>query len=181
MSSPTDIADLVDASTTPEAAFDFEATFRAQYPRIARVIGRVVRDPARSEEPAVEVFLKLWRTPRAQGDKADGWLYRVAVRKALDELRHQTRRARYERLVGPDRPPTNPEQALAANEEQQRVRVVLAVIKRRQAELLLLRANQLSYDEAAAALGLNPASIGTLLSRAQEAFRKEYVRRYGQQ
>lgn len=181
MSSRSDITDLVDAVTAPEVRFDFEATFRAQYPRIARVISRVVRDPARSEELAVEVFLKLWRSPRAQGDKTDGWLYRVAVRKALDELRRQTRRARYERLFGLAKPAPNPEQAHAANEEQQRVRLVLAFIERRQAELLLLRANDLSYDEVAAALGLNPASVGTLLSRAQQAFRKEYVRRYGQE
>src|SRR6185437_12082721 len=87
MSSRSDITDLIDAVAAPEAAFDFEAVFRAHYPRIARVIARVVRNDARSEELAVEVFLKLWRSPRAQGDKAGGWLYRVAARKALDDLR----------------------------------------------------------------------------------------------
>lgn len=178
MSSRSEIAEVIALAGTP---FDFEATFRAQYPRIARVIARVVRDPARSEELAVEVFLKLWRSPRAQGDKTHGWLYRVAVRKALDELRRQTRRARYEGLFGFAKPAPNPEQAHAANEEQHRVRVVLACIERRQAELLLLRANDLSYDEVAASLKLNPASVGTLLSRAQRAFRKEYVKRYGQE
>jgi|SRR5579872_3273250 len=110
MSSRSDITDLIDAVAAPEAAFDFEAVFRAQYPRIARVIARVVRDPTRSEELAVEVFLKLWRSPRAQGDKAGGWLYRVAVRKALDDLRRQARRARYERLFGSGQTLANPEQ-----------------------------------------------------------------------
>lgn len=178
MTSRTEIADAIAVAETP---FDFEATFRAQYPRIARVIARVVRDPARSEELAVEVFLKLWRSPRAQGDKTHGWLYRVAVRKALDELRRQTRRARYESLFGFAKPAPNPEQTHAANEEQQRVRLILAQIEKRQAELLLLRANDLSYDEVAAALKLNPASVGTLLSRAQQVFRKEYIKRYGQE
>src|SRR5690242_1683097 len=181
MSSRSDITDLIDAVAAPEAAFDFEAVFRAQYPRIARVIARVVRNDARSEELAVEVFLKLWRSPRAQGDKAGGWLYRVAVRKALDDLRRQARRARYERLFGSGQTLANPEQTHAANEEQQRVRTILALMERRQAELLLLRANELSYGEVAAALDLNPASVGTLLSRAQKAFRKEYVKRYGQE
>lgn len=110
MSSRSDITDLIDAVAAPEAAFDFEAVFRAQYPRIARVIARVVRNDARSEELAVEVFLKLWRSARAQGDKAGGWLYRVAVRKALDELRRQARRARYERLFGSGQTLANPEQ-----------------------------------------------------------------------
>ena len=55
--------------TVPDTApFDFDATFRAQYARVARTIARVVRDSARAEELAVEVFLKLWRSPRAQGE-----------------------------------------------------------------------------------------------------------------
>jgi hypothetical protein len=34
----------------PERPFDFESVFHAHYARIARVIARVIRDPARSEE-----------------------------------------------------------------------------------------------------------------------------------
>jgi DNA-directed RNA polymerase specialized sigma24 family protein len=37
----------------------------------------------------------------------------------------------------------------------------------------------MSYQEVAEILHLNAASIGTLLRRAQETFRKEYVRRHG--
>ena len=164
-----------------EAAFDLEAIFRAQYGRIARVIARVVRDPARAEELAVEVFLKLWRNPQAQGDTAEGWLYRVAVRTGLDELRRKTRRTRYESVLGFVRRTPTPEEIHSMNEEQDRVRLVLSVIEQRQAELLLLRSDGLSYEEGASALDLNPASIGTFLSRAQQAFRKEYIKRYGEE
>jgi RNA polymerase sigma-70 factor, ECF subfamily len=55
------------------------------------------------------------------------------------------------------------------------------MIARRQAELLLLRSHGLSYEELASTLHLNPASVGTLLARAQQAFRKEYINRYGKQ
>jgi len=163
------------------ALFDLESVFCAHYERIARVIARVVRDPARAEELAVEVFLKLWRKPSAQGENTPGWLYRTAIRAGLDELRRQTRRERYEGLLCflPGIP--TPEQIHAANEEQQRVRLVLSVLPARHAELLLLRCQGLSYSELAAALDQNPASIGTFLSRAQQAFRKEYVKRYGEQ
>src|SRR5438093_1085149 len=70
---------------------DLEAVFRAQYARIARVIACVIRDHARAEELAVEVFLKWDRHPAAHGEKADGWLYRTAVRMALNELRRELR------------------------------------------------------------------------------------------
>ena len=44
---------------------------------------------------------------------------------------------------------------------------------------LLSMVENLSYAELAAALRLKQGSVGTLLARAEEAFRKEYVHRYG--
>jgi RNA polymerase sigma-70 factor, ECF subfamily len=154
--------------------------FRAHYERVARVIGRVIHDQARAEEIAVEIFLKWWRTPRAHGEHAEGWLYRASVRKALDELRSQTRRKRFDRLVGLARhsPPT-PEQLFAASIEQERVRAVLGALNPRHAEILLLRSEDLTYQQIAVSLGINPNSLGSLIGRAEEAFRKEYVKRYG--
>jgi RNA polymerase sigma-70 factor, ECF subfamily len=180
MDAQSEASEALDTLEANEAQFDFEATFRTQYERIASVIARVVRDPARAEELAVEVFLKLWRTPQAHSEKAGGWLYRAAVRRGLDELRRRTRRARYEYLLGFVRVPT-PEDLRTATEERERVHLVLASIETRQAELLLLHSHGLSYGELASSLDLNPASVGTLLSRAQQTFRKEYTKRYGQQ
>jgi RNA polymerase sigma-70 factor (ECF subfamily) len=160
---------------------DIETIFHAHYERIARVIARVLRDPSRAEELAVEVFLKWSRNPGAQGGNAQAWLYRVAVRTGLDELRRETRRTRREDLVRFFRQSPTPEDIRASKEEQEKVRSVLAVIQPRQAELLVLRSHGLSYEELAAALSLNPASIGTFLSRAEQTFRKEYIKRYGHQ
>jgi RNA polymerase sigma-70 factor, ECF subfamily len=169
----------MDEPVTHEASFDFETVFHAHYERIARAIARVVRDPARAEELAVEVFWKLWRNPQAHGENAGGWLYRTAVRTGLNELRRQTRSDRYERLAATASGPQTPEEAHAAAEERHHVRMVLAAMDPRQAELLLLRGSGLTYDELASALDLNPASAGTFISRAQQAFRKEYIKRYG--
>jgi RNA polymerase sigma-70 factor (ECF subfamily) len=126
------------------------------------------------------VFLKWSRNPKAQGENAEGWLYRTAMRTGLDELRRQTRRSRYESVLDFVRRAPSPHEVLTARGEQQRVRLVLSVMDRRQAELVLFRSQGLSYEELASALDLKPASIGTLLSRAQEAFRREYIRRYGE-
>jgi RNA polymerase sigma-70 factor (ECF subfamily) len=162
--------------------FDLDAVFHAQYARLARVIARVIRDRGRAEELAVDVLLKWSRHSRAHGDQMEGWLYRTAVRTGLNELRREARRHRYERLfgvlTGADPAPT-PEDVRAASEAAEQVRSVLAVIRGRHAELLILRSHGLSYEEVAASLGLNAASIGTLMTRAQQAFRKEYTKRYG--
>ena len=177
-------SEAVADANTADAPFDIEAFFRAHYSRIARIIERVVRDRGRSEELAVEVFLKLWRNQKAQHENVEAWLYRVAVRIGIDGLRRQTRRAHYERALAWVRPTSvaaNPEQLHSANEEQEKVRADSRRHQPRHAQFLLLRSQDFTYDEVAAILNLNPASIGTLLSRAQDSFRKEYIKRYGQE
>jgi len=178
-------SEAVLAMNAKDGQFELEEVFRAQYQRIARVIAGVIRDHGRAEELAVEVFLNWSRHPDAHGRGADGWLYRTAVRMALNELRREARRNRYEALFGllsshAAKPSPSPEEIRAAKEEEEQVRVVLNSVKPRDAELLLLRMSGLSYDELAETLGINAASIGTLLGRAERAFRKEYVRRYGE-
>src|SRR5437764_5522 len=93
-------SEAVVALNAKDGQFELEEFFRAQYQRIARVIAGVIRDYARAEELAVEVFLKWSRHPDAHGKGADGWLYRTAVRMALNELRREARRSRRESLFG---------------------------------------------------------------------------------
>jgi RNA polymerase sigma-70 factor (ECF subfamily) len=161
------------------ASVDLESIFRTQYPRIARVIARIIGDPARAEELAVEAFLKLWRNCGLENHNPEAWLYRVAVRSGIDELRQRTRRARYESILNLIRTGPTPEEIYSTNEDKQRVRIVLASIDVRQAELLMLRSYGLSYDELAVALDIKATSVGTLLGRAQQAFRKNFVSRFG--
>jgi len=168
-----------DGLEVQESPLNFETIFHSHYDRIARAIARIVGDTACAEELAMEVFWKFWQTPHAHGEKAGGWLYRTAINQGLYELRRRARHARYARLLRFASPST-PEELRAANEEQEQVRRVLAVINARDAELLLLRSNDFSYEELAAVLGLNPASVGTLISRARQAFRKEYTKLYGE-
>jgi RNA polymerase sigma-70 factor (ECF subfamily) len=160
-------------------AFDFEAAFRTHYRRIARVIVRVIHDPSRAEELAIEVFWKLWRHPSAHGPQCGGWLYRSAVRAGVDELRKRARREKYERWFGVAPPPADPEQSRETSEARSRIRTVLASLRSQDAQLIALRAEGLSYEELAEALTLKPTSVGTMLRRAQDAFRKEWVKRYG--
>jgi DNA-directed RNA polymerase specialized sigma24 family protein len=98
----------------------------------------------------VEVFLKWSREPKAQGENAEGWLYRTAVRMGQNELRREMRRNRYESLFGFFRvSPTTPEELLSGRQEEEKVREVLSVLEPRHTELLLLRGQGLSYQELA--------------------------------
>ena len=157
------------------ATDEIERLFAAEYARVARLIARVIRDPGRAEELAVEVFLRF--TPGRVAP--EGWLCVTAARMALDELRRQARWARWRPVFAVGRAPATPEEIHCANQEQARVREVLGRLPKRQAELLLLRNEGMRYEELAVALGVQAASVGTLLARAQQAFRREYEERYG--
>lgn len=155
--------------------------FRTHYARLARVIGRIVHDQARAEEIAADVFIRWQRHPSAHGDGAEGWLYRTAARQALDAWRRDQRWARVERVLAQvGIAPRTPADLHAGAEERRQVRATLAALRRRDATLLLLWAEDVSYAAIAAAVGVQPTSVGSLLRRAQEAFRKEYEARYGQ-
>jgi RNA polymerase sigma-70 factor, ECF subfamily len=176
------IVDATNAQTAVNSidALDVESAFGAHYRRLARTIALVIGNRGRAEELAVDVFLK-WTQKGASGPDPEGWLYRAAANLAIDELRKQTRRARFDRLFQWMREPATPEEIHSANQERDHVRVVLATMQRRQAELLVLRTQGFSYEELASTLRLNRASIGTLLKRAEQTFRKEYIAKYGPQ
>jgi len=167
-------------AVAPSGSPDLEQLFHLHYPKIARVIARIVNDPGRAEEIAADVFWKFMHSRNAHHTNPSGWLYRTGVRKAIDELRRQQRREKYDRLFSFFGSAPTPEQLHRVAEDQKQVRAVLAALKHRDSEILVLRSEGLSYEETAEILGLKETSMGTLVRRAQEAFRKEYVKRYGQ-
>jgi RNA polymerase sigma-70 factor, ECF subfamily len=174
-----DVAAMTRAVEARDESFD--GLFAAHYSRLARAIYRVVGDTGVAEELASEAFWKLHQRPPASDRNLAGWLYRTGLRLALDSLKKQKRRAFYESSAkGPAAVP-NPEERLAAREDQARVREVLAGLKPEFASLLVLRSEGLTLIESAAALDLNPSSVGTFIARAEAAFRKEWGRRYGRE
>jgi RNA polymerase sigma-70 factor (ECF subfamily) len=157
---------------------DFDTLFQSQFARLARLIRRIVNDPAEAEDLATHVLWKCFRKQPA-AINLEGWLSRTAVRAALDSIRRRARRRRYEALWPITTRPAGPDDLLEQDGDADRVRRVLARITPRFATLLLLRAEGSGYRELADALGIKPSSVGTLLARAEASFRKEYVKRYG--
>jgi len=151
----------------------FETLFHAQWERLCAALYRFTGDSAEAEDLAMEAFVRLWQNPPADERNLPGWLYRAATRLGLNRLRAAARRAHYEQIAPPSADEALPEAETERRAEQARVRAALSRLDERQARLLLLRHSGLSYQEIAAALDLNPASIGTLLARAEKAFVEE--------
>ena len=159
---------------------NFAELFAANYPVLTRLIYRVVGDTGWAEELAAEAFWRLHRDPPASGHNLAGWLYRTGIRLALDNLKKRKRRTRYEAQSPPPHASATPEEMLAQRERQLRVRQVLAALQPDQAAMLILRSEGYSLSEIASILYVNPNSVGTFLARADAAFRKEYLNRYGE-
>jgi RNA polymerase sigma-70 factor, ECF subfamily len=167
------------AGTRAQDRLDFDALFAAFYRRLARLLFRITGDTYRAEELAAEAFWRLHKRPPAHHANLEGWLYRTGLRLALDQLKRDTRRARYESLARMFSVSPPPDQALLQSDERRRIRTVMATLSRRDAELLVLHSDGLTHTEIAAALDLHAPSVGTFLARAQRAFRREFERRYG--
>ncbi len=158
----------------------FDAIFLRHYGTIAGLLYRMLGDRSRAEELASEAFLKLFRQPASGSayENAGGWLYRAAMRLGIDDLRSARRRKAYEPAAaeGLAAPRESPLDELLREERARLVRAALARLKPRQTEILMLRAEGLSYRELASTLGIHLASVGRMLARAEETFEKAYRR-----
>lgn len=166
------------SSSAAEGTESFEALFQEHWSRVYAVIYRLVGDPATAEGLALEVFWRLYDRPPKSREGLSGWLYRVATNLGYNALRAGERRERYEEEAGQvvlNRNLTaDPAEAVERAEQREQVRRALEELKPRDAKLLVLRHSGLSYAEVAAALGLAPGSIGTLLARAEKEFEEHY-------
>ena len=146
------------------------------------VLFRLVGDRDEAEDLALEVFLRLHRSPPTErpdsSSNLGGWLYRVATNLGLNALRARKRRQHYEQQAGKHALETtsvaNPAAIAERNDERERVQRVLLQIKPRSAQLLTLRYSGFSYAELADTLNVSPRSIGTLLARAEREFERAY-------
>lgn len=168
------------------AAERVEALFHEHYGRMVGMLARLTGDRAQSEEIASDVFHKLSQRPAllVSGEDVTAWIYRVASNAGVDALRAISRRRRYEDAAATGAIRLAAESsaldAMLAAERAARVRSVLASLKARDAQLLLLRSSGLAYRELASTLGIEPGSVGTLLARAEAEFERRFRARYGE-
>jgi RNA polymerase sigma-70 factor (ECF subfamily) len=174
-----------DASRDSRTGAWFDALFREHYPRMVGMLARLTGDRGHAEEIAADVFCKLARRPALlqSRDQLTAWAWPVATNAGLDALRLNSRRRKWEQAAGAESlrasEPAGALDEMLRNERCARVRTVLAALKPRDAQLLLLRSSGLAYRELAQTLGIEARSVGTLLARAEQAFERKFRMRYG--
>lgn len=172
----SDLLLLRRAAAGDEASF--EALFHRHYDRVYGLLFRLVGNRDEAQDLTQEVFIKLYQKQLRPGrdHNLSAWLYRVATNQGYNALR--SRRRRWERntvlLPDPSDEAAGPAATAAQRETQATVRAALAHLPPRDVQLLLLRQMGLSYAELADVCGVAPGSVGTMLRRAGDAFRRAY-------
>ncbi len=168
---------LVGGTSALRVSFDelFRQEFERRYASLHRYLSRLSDDPALAADIAQEAFVRLYQRG-SMPDDTGAWLATVANNLFRNDVQGRKRRARImdgERatLVLAD-PPLAPDVEAEANERKKYVRAALDEIPLRDRQLLLLRYEGLSYRELAVALDIAESSVGTLLARAKNAFRR---------
>ena len=161
----------------------FETLFYRHYDRVYGLLFRLLGNRVEAEDVTQEVFLKLYRQPLRKGligrqeHNVGAWLYRVATNMGYNHIRSRKREWQRNTVLVPDATDALPDPAERAAQQETRLQVrrALAQLPQRQTQLLLLRQMGFSYTELAEACEIAPGSVGTMLSRAAEAFRKVYA------
>ncbi len=154
---------------------------REEYAGLYRYVYALLGNKEDTLEVVQESFLRFYRLWQAGEVRRHerALLFRLARNLAVDRMRRQGTRAAYAQEppsvnIIAFAPPRTPEELLLEKELQQCARGALARLPQKEQDCLELRSSGLSYREVAAALHLNPNTVGPLMARALRRFRQAY-------
>ncbi len=156
----------------------------AKYQRkLARLLSRLIRDPAELEDVAQETFIKAYRAlPSFRGDSAFyTWLYRIGINTAKNYLVSQGRRAPTTTDFDSEEAETfeegdqlrdinTPERLLMTKQIGETVNVAMEALPEELRTAIVLREIEgLSYEEIASIMECPIGTVRSRIFRAREA------------
>jgi RNA polymerase sigma-70 factor (ECF subfamily) len=136
---------------------------------------RMLRDPELAADLAQDAFIRAYRAHASLDDptKARAWLYQIANRVALDEIRRR-KIVRFIPWSGESRgaAPSAERLAMDTRFSAELERALARIPERQRSALLLAEVHDLTGIELAAALGTSHVAARALLTRARESLRR---------
>lgn len=152
-----------------------EQLYAAHHSEIYSYLCRMLRDDELAADLTQETFVKAYRAFDSLADlnRARAWLYQIAGRTALDELRRR-RIVRFVPWTGESRgsDASAEEQALRGRLSGEMERALAAIPVRQRNALLLAEVQDLTGLELAEAMGVSHVAARALLTRARESLRQ---------
>ena len=153
--------------------------------KIFNTVLNIVQDGDEADDCAQEVFIKVYESIGGfKGESALGtWIYRIAVTKALDNLRKKKTRNKLQTLL----PWWMPEEkkssessfnhpgVLLENKEKAATlfKAVSSLPEKQQTAFTLIRIQGMSYAEVCEIMGQSVKAVESLVSRAKENLEKK--------
>ena len=167
---------LASTSTTVDPPAETLRMFQEHGTSLFRFCRSVLHDPGESEDVVQETFLKLLNHLQRGGDRRNlkSWLFTVAANACRDRTRWRVRwlpweAERDERVVEPIESQVRLKPDAT---DVGRARKAFRSLAPRDRLLLALKVQGLSYREIAVASGIREQSVGRLLARALDRWRK---------
>ena len=164
-------------SAASEGAADrtfIEELFALHHAEIYAYILRMVRDADVAADFAQDTFIKAYKAQDSLEDraKARAWLYQIAHRVVLDEMRRR-RIVRFMPWTGESHgaAPSAEHLAMEMRLSGPLARALARIPERQRAALLLAEVNDLTGLELADTLGISHVAARALLTRARESLR----------
>lgn len=158
-----------------EARRFIEECFARYHAEIYGFLARMVRDPEMAADLAQDTFVKAYRAYESLEDreKMRAWLYSIANRAALDELRHR-RVIRFIPWSGESRgaAPSAESTVLQGQMSGEMERALARIPERQRSALILAEIHDLTGLELAAAMNSSHIAVRALLTRARDNLRK---------
>jgi len=170
----------VSAGWDRDEAYRFvEDLFARHQNEIYAYLVRMLRDPELAADLTQDAFVKAYRAYDSlqKPENARAWLYQIAHRVALDDLRRK-RIVRFIPLVGETRnsAPSAEHLVMEARLSGELQRALERIPERQRSALLLAELHDLTGVELAAALGVSHVAARALLTRARESLRQGLAR-----
>jgi RNA polymerase sigma-70 factor (ECF subfamily) len=168
--------------TEPTSAHDaaaanafLEELFAKHHGEIFAYLVRMVRDPELAADLTQDAFIKAYRAQSTleKPENARAWLYQIAHRVALDDIRHR----KIIRMVpwsGESRgaAPSAEHLAMETRLTGELQRALGRIPERQRAALVLAEVHDLTGLELASVLGVSHVAARALLTRARESLRQ---------
>jgi RNA polymerase sigma-70 factor (ECF subfamily) len=152
-----------------------EDLFARHHGEIYAYLVRMVRDPELAADLTQDAFIKAYRAQATleRPENARAWLYQIAHRVALDDIRHR----KVIRMVpwsGESRgaAPSAEHTAMETRLTGELERALARIPERQRAALVLAEVHDLTGLELAAILGVSHVAARALLTRARESLRQ---------
>lgn len=158
-----------------EAAVFVETLFARHEREIFAYLLRMMRDPEMAADMTQDAFIKAYKNydTLEKPENARAWLYQIAHRVALDEIRRR-KIVRFFPWTGESHgaAPSAEHLVMDANLSGDMQRALTKIPERQRAALLLAEVHDLTGLELAAALGVSHVAARALLTRARESLRQ---------